>query len=61
MAKAKRSASAKQKDATRRTPKNLPVQSFLDLLKDMGTLTLIHRKTLGSAANLCLIGGSGLH
>ena len=39
VAKAKRSASAKQKDATRRTPENLPVQSFQDLLKDMGTLS----------------------
>ncbi len=37
--KAKRSASAKQKDATRRTPENLPVQSFQDLLKNMATLT----------------------
>ena len=39
VAKAKRSESAKQKDATRRTPEDLPVQSFQDLLKDMGTLT----------------------
>jgi hypothetical protein len=39
VAKAKRSASAKQKDATRRTPENLPVQSFQDLLKDMRTLS----------------------
>jgi hypothetical protein len=39
VAKAQRSKSAKQKDATRRTPENLPVQSFQDLLKDMGTLT----------------------
>ena len=38
VAKAKRSKSAKQKDATRRTPDDLPVQSFQDLLKDMGTL-----------------------
>jgi len=36
---AKRSKSAKQKDATRRTPEDLPVQSFQDLLKDMATLT----------------------
>ena len=39
VAKAKRSASAKQQDATRRTPENLPVQSFQDLLKGMATLT----------------------
>ena len=39
VAKARRSESAKQKDATRRTPVDLPVQSFQDLLKDMGTLT----------------------
>ena len=38
LAKAQRSKSAKQKDATRRTPEDLPVQSFQDLLKDMGTL-----------------------
>jgi transposase len=38
VAKAKRSSSAKQKDATRLTPEGLPVQSFQDLLKDMGTL-----------------------
>jgi len=36
---AKRSKSAKQKDATRRTPEDLPVQSFQDLLKDIATLT----------------------
>ena len=39
VAKAQRSKSAKHKDATRCTPENLPVQSFQDLLKDMGTLT----------------------
>ena len=38
VAKAKRSSSAKQKDATRPTPEGLPVQSFQDLLKDMATL-----------------------
>ncbi len=38
VSKAKRSSSAKQKDATRLTPEGLPVQSFQDLLKDMGTL-----------------------
>ena len=38
VAKAQRSKSAKQKDATRRTPEGLPVQSFQDLLKDMATL-----------------------
>ncbi|MCX7385772.1 MAG: hypothetical protein NTX48_03820, partial [Planctomycetales bacterium] len=36
VAKAQRSKSAKQKDATRRTPDDLPVQSFQNLLKDMG-------------------------
>jgi hypothetical protein len=39
VAKAKRSESAKQKDATLRTPDDLPVQSFQDLLKDIATLT----------------------
>jgi transposase len=39
VAPARRSESAKQKDATRRTPEGLPVQSFQDLLKDMATLT----------------------
>ena len=34
-----RSKSAKQKDATRRTPEDLSVQSFQDLLMDMATLT----------------------
>lgn len=38
VANAKRSSSAKQKDATRLTPEGLPVQSFQDLLKDIGTL-----------------------
>ncbi len=38
VAKAKRSSSAKQKDASRVTPEGLPVQSFQDLLKDLGTL-----------------------
>ena len=37
--KAQRSKSAKQKDATLRTPEDLPVQSFQDLLKSMATLT----------------------
>jgi len=35
---AQRSASAKRKDATRRTSDNYPVQSFHDILKDLGTL-----------------------
>ncbi len=39
VAKAQRSKSAKQKDATRRTPEDLPVQSFQDLLKVMATLS----------------------
>lgn len=39
VAKARRSESAKQKDAARRTPEDIPVQSFQDLLKNMGTLT----------------------
>jgi len=39
VAKAQRSMSAKQKDATLRTPEDLPVQSFQDLLKDIATLT----------------------
>ena len=39
LAKVERSKSAKQKDATRRTPEDLPVQSFRDLLKCMATLT----------------------
>jgi hypothetical protein len=39
VAKAQRSKSAKQKDATLRTPDDLPVQSFQDLLKDIATLT----------------------
>jgi transposase len=39
VAKARRSDSAKKKDATRRTPDDLPVQSFQDLLKDLATLT----------------------
>jgi len=38
VAPAKRSKSAKKKDATRRTADDLPVQSFQDLLKDMVTL-----------------------
>ena len=38
VAPAERSKSAKKKDATRRTPEDLPVQSFQDLLKDMATL-----------------------
>ncbi len=39
VAPAKRSKSAKQKEATRRTPEDLPVPSFEGLLKDMATLT----------------------
>ena len=39
VAKAQRSKSAKQTDATRRTPEDLPVQSFQDLLKVMATLS----------------------
>ena len=38
VSKAKRSSSAKQRDATRITPEGLPLQSVQDLLKDMGTL-----------------------
>ena len=38
VAPAKRSESAKKKDATRRTANDLPVQSFQDLMKDMATL-----------------------
>jgi hypothetical protein len=40
VAKAQRSSSAKQNDATRRTPEDLPVQSFENHLQDMATLTL---------------------
>lgn len=39
VAPAKRSESAKRKDATRVTPEGLPVQSFQDLLKDMARRT----------------------
>lgn len=39
VAPAERSESAKKKDATRRTPADLPVQSFQDLLKDLATLS----------------------
>jgi len=35
---AQRSQSAQRKDATRRTADNFPVQSFHDILKDLGTL-----------------------
>ena len=35
---ARRSQSAQRKDATRRTSDNFPVQSFHDILKDLGTL-----------------------
>ena len=35
---AKRSKSAREKDATLRTATGLPVQSFQDLLKDLSTL-----------------------
>lgn len=38
VAPSQRSKSAKQKDATRRTADDLPVQSFQDLLKDLATL-----------------------
>ena len=38
VAPAKRSESAKRKDATRRTSDDYPVQSFHDILKDLGTL-----------------------
>ena len=38
VAPAKRSESAKRKDATRRTSDNFPVQSFQDVLQDLGTL-----------------------
>ena len=38
VSKTRRLSSAKQKDATRLTPEGLPVQSFQDLLKDMGTM-----------------------
>jgi len=39
VAKSQRSKSAKQKDATRRTPEDLPEQSFQDQLKVMATLS----------------------
>jgi len=38
VAPAQRSASAKRKDATRRTADDFPVQSFHDILQDLGTL-----------------------
>ncbi len=38
VAPAQRSESAKRKDATRRTSDNFPVQSFHDVLQDLGTL-----------------------
>ncbi len=38
VAPAQRSESAKRKDATRRTADGFPVQSFHDILKDLGTL-----------------------
>lgn len=38
VAPAKRSKSAREKDATHRTASGLPVQSFQDLLKDLATL-----------------------
>ena len=38
VAPAKRSESAKRKDATRRTSDDFPVQSFHDVLQDLGTL-----------------------
>lgn len=38
VAAAQRSASAKQKDSTRRTEDDFPVQSFGDILQDLGTL-----------------------
>lgn len=50
VAPAKRSKSAKKKDATRRTPDDFPVQSFQDLLKDMATLVrnVIHFESSAS-------------
>jgi len=50
VAPAKRSKSAKEKDATRRTADDLPVQSFQDLLKDMATLArnIIHFESSAS-------------
>ena len=38
MAPAQRSESAKRKDATRRNSDGFPVQSFHDILQDLGTL-----------------------
>jgi hypothetical protein len=38
VAPAQRSESAKRKDATRRNPDDYPVQSFHDILQDLGTL-----------------------
>jgi transposase len=38
VAPAQRSESAKRKDATRRSSENFPVQSFHDILQDLGTL-----------------------
>ncbi|MEZ6117239.1 MAG: hypothetical protein R3C28_11780 [Pirellulaceae bacterium] len=38
VASAQRSESAKRKDATRRTSDDFPVQSFHDILQDLGTL-----------------------
>jgi transposase len=38
VAPAQRSESAKRKDATRQTPDSFPVQSFHDILQDLGTL-----------------------
>jgi hypothetical protein len=37
-----RSASAQQKDASRKTPDGHPVQSFQDLLRDLSTLSRCH-------------------
>ena len=48
VAPAVRSETAKQKDATRRTASDFPVQSFQDLLKDLATLCR-HRMCLTSS------------
>jgi hypothetical protein len=48
VAPARRSASAREKDHRRRTPDDLPVQSFRSLLRDLSTLTRSRVRVVGS-------------
>lgn len=55
VAPAQRSESVREKEATKRTPDDYPVQSFGDILKDLGTITKNRVRPKGQEGEFCLV------